>query len=307
LGLYECSVVNSRVRADDQDTIITDIGKPALASERSDCLIVIHDPKQVTLLGKRLDLADGITTIGRDASNHLTLDEPAVSREHARIELTSDGCALIDCSTNGTLVNDAVVHGRLSLSHGDNVRVGSVVLKFLTASNVESAYHEEIFRSITTDYLTSLATRKIFEDALSGEITRAHRHNRPLSMVMVDVDFFKKVNDGHGHDAGDAVLAHIGRLLKAAVRESDVAGRLGGEELGILMPETRLQDAVVLAERVRESLAAVPITLRTATVSVTASFGCATLLANDDASALFRRADEKLYEAKHAGRNCVRF
>jgi len=124
--------------------------------------------------------------------------------------------------------------------------------------------------------------------------------------VMVDVDYFKKVNDTHGHDAGDAVLKEIGRRLKLQVRESDLAARLGGEEMGIIMPETRLEDATALAERIRQCLAAAPIKHKALSIAVTASFGCAMLLEQETASDLYRRADEKLYEAKNGGRNRVK-
>jgi len=187
------------------------------------------------------------------------------------------------------------------------VRFGSVVLKFLSGDNVETAYHEEIYQSIAVDFLTKLVTRKIFDDELSREVTRAHRHRRPLSLVMVDVDHFKKVNDGHGHDAGDAVLTEVGRILKSQVRESDLAARLGGEEVGIIMPETRLEDASALADRVRHYLAATLIRHKTISLSVTASFGCAMLVEQETASDLYRRADEKLYEAKNGGRNRVKW
>lgn len=291
----------------EEDTVVTDITKPVEVSERSDCLIVMLDPRKVTQLGKRIDLEDGITVIGRDATSHVMLDEPAISRVHARIERTAAGCVITDASTNGTTVNDSLLGAPHRLAHGDCVRVGSIVLKFLSGSNVETAYHEEVYQSLATDFLTKLATRKVFDDELSRETLRAQRHARPLSLVVLDVDHFKNVNDEYGHDAGDAVLVGVGRLLKSQIRESDIAARLGGEELGIMMPETRLQDAMVLADRIRLAIAASRFLHRAVSIAVTASCGCATLLEGEHHSDLYRRADEKLYEAKRGGRNCVRY
>jgi two-component system, cell cycle response regulator len=300
-------MVDSEGPPSEQDTVVTDITKPVQVTARCDCFIVIQDPRKLSLVGKRIDLESGTTAIGRDPDNQLALDDPAVSRVHARIKRTADGCVVTDTSTNGTMVNDALIAEPYRLAHGDCVRFGSVVLKFLSGDNVETAYHEEVYQSIAIDFLTKLVTRKIFDDELSREVTRAHRHERPLSLVMVDVDHFKKVNDSHGHDAGDAVLKEIGRLLKLQVRESDLAARLGGEEMGIIMPETRLEDASALADRVRHRLAAAPIQHKALSIGVTASFGCAMLFEQESASDLYRRADERLYEAKNGGRNCVKW
>jgi two-component system, cell cycle response regulator len=233
------------------------------------------------------------------------LDDLAISREHARIVRGADGCWLTDTSTNGTAVNDVVIKATHRLQHGDQVRMGPVVFKFLSGANIETEYHEDIYRSVSTDFLTNLTARKIFDDELSREIMRAHRHRRPLSLVMMDIDHFKKINDTLGHDGGDEVLKAVAKLVKAHVRATDVAARLGGEELGILMPETTCEAAATLAERIRKALALTPIVLRTGPISVTASFGCAELETEEDAEALYRRADGKMYESKNGGRNRV--
>jgi len=104
-------MVDDEVPTSEQDTVVTDITKPVQVAARCDCLIVIQDPRKVSLLGKRIDLENGTTTVGRDPANQLALDEPAVSRVHARIERTAEGCVVTDISTNGTMVNDKVLNG----------------------------------------------------------------------------------------------------------------------------------------------------------------------------------------------------
>jgi diguanylate cyclase (GGDEF)-like protein len=183
-----------------------------------------------------------------------------------------------------------------------------IVVVWVLARNVEklsaARTREELLRlEATTDALTGVANRRRLDDELQRLIARSRRSGRPLSVVLVDLDHFKVINDTWGHDAGDQVLvATVARLL-AGVREADLLGRWGGEEFLLLAPDADHASARALAERCRSELVATPILSEG--ITVTASFGVATLAVDDDARALMRRADLALYAAKSDGRDRV--
>jgi diguanylate cyclase (GGDEF)-like protein/PAS domain S-box-containing protein len=157
-----------------------------------------------------------------------------------------------------------------------------------------------------TDYLTSLYNRRYFMQRGVEEVKRARRNRQPLALLMMDVDQFKKVNDTYGHEAGDMVLQQIAAALKSSLRETDVLGRIGGEEFAILLPNTSLEEAGLLAERVRQSIANKPFEIPGALLAVTISIGVTvitdSILVIDD---MLRKADAAMYQAKHRGRNQV--
>lgn len=159
----------------------------------------------------------------------------------------------------------------------------------------------------TTDSLTGLWNRRMFFERLEQEIARTRRSEESLSLVLIDVDHFKNVNDAMGHQAGDEVLRRVGGLLQAAVRKSDVAARYGGEEMAIILPGAEMQDALNIAESIRRSIAAEYIAVGDIALNVTASLGVATTadLAEPDAASLVEIADLALYRAKRGGRNRV--
>ena len=161
---------------------------------------------------------------------------------------------------------------------------------------------EAIARLAVTDELTGLNNRRFFIESFSKTVSAAQRHKQPLSLISIDLDYFKKVNDTFGHSVGDLVLKEFSTLLKMMVRVEDVACRLGGEEFMILLPHTTGEASIALAERIRFSFEQLP---RTATPVVTASFGVAQLREGEDEDALMRRVDDALYQAKHEGRNRV--
>ncbi len=160
---------------------------------------------------------------------------------------------------------------------------------------------------VQVDYLTGLATRRHFMTQASEEIARARRYGLPLSLCMLDLDRFKTVNDTHGHKAGDKVLQRFSEICLASLREIDIAGRLGGEEFAILFPETGLDQVRLVAERLRERLAAQQLQLDDGVVvQFTVSIGVALLEATDESlDSLMARADRALYAAKRGGRNRV--
>lgn len=154
-----------------------------------------------------------------------------------------------------------------------------------------------------TDALTGLKNARYFGERLKSEIARGERERQPLSVIAMDLDHFKRVNDRLGHAAGDAALAHAARVLREHVRVNDVPCRTGGEEFTVICPGARLEDAQAVAERIRAGMAARGFRWEDGEEPLTASFGVATF--RGATAALLREADEALYEAKEAGRNRV--
>ncbi len=186
--------------------------------------------------------------------------------------------------------------------------------KELDRANKELAQKREELLALTrTDALTGLNNRRYFEERLTEEFARSTRYRSPLSLVMMDIDHFKRLNDTYGHPFGDEVLRRVAQTVRGKLREVDFVARYGGEEIIALLPETGPKEALGACERVREAIAALQLEHRASdgtrkTVQVTASLGVAnmpskSLLAMDE---LLRAADTCLYEAKAAGRNCVR-
>jgi diguanylate cyclase (GGDEF)-like protein len=166
---------------------------------------------------------------------------------------------------------------------------------------------EEVNRRADTDALTGLANRRRFDESLQRELSQSDRFGHPVSLVLVDLDHFKQVNDSHGHEAGDAVLRAVARMLADGVRTVDLCARFGGEELAILLPQTTATGAYELADRLRRRIAGRPIRVNETEIAVTASFGVASYPdVVRSREALFPAADAALYGAKHGGRNCVR-
>jgi len=159
----------------------------------------------------------------------------------------------------------------------------------------------------STDGLTGLYNHRFFQDSLKRDLHRAERSKSPLSLVLLDVDHFKRFNDNYGHQAGDAVLKAIGKLLMASVRTGDVAARYGGEEFVLILPDTATDGAIVLADRLRQNIAKLRIKLAGEVLQVTSSFGVATAggRCSKLGPKLIEHADNALYKAKDAGRNCV--
>lgn len=164
----------------------------------------------------------------------------------------------------------------------------------------------ELLHLASTDVLTGASSRRHFVDVLEHEFVRARRYNAPLTVLSFDLDFFKRINDGYGHAAGDQALTSFAQVARQGLRDMDLLGRLGGEEFAILLPNTHAADAVIVAERVREGVAGIAIPTDNGLVKFTTSVGVAEMSASDaTVDNLLRRADTALYDAKAAGRNRV--
>lgn len=286
-------------------TRVTPFSEPCISTEAGkDCLVVIYSPT-TNQLGKRFSLHDGPVRIGRGTENDVVLHSDSVSRRHALIETHSDGYHISDMSsTNGTYVNDALIEGR-QLRRGDQIKIGDTILKFLSGADLESQYHETIYRMTITDGLTGIHNKRYFVEQLERELSRASRHERPLAIVLCDIDHFKSVNDEYGHLAGDHVLKEVAHLAKERLRPDDVLARYGGEELAIILPETDLGGGVRIADELRTIIATATFVFEDEEIDVTVSCGVAQLDPAWSAHDFVRAADAQLYEAKRAGRDRV--
>ena len=198
--------------------------------------------------------------------------------------------------------------GVLSVSRNDGRKYRELDLNLLSLLGQISVPHLEIARLRRlneSDPLTLLHNRRHVDTRLPAEIQRARRSGRPLSVVMLDLDHFKKINDTYGHETGDTVLCAVSDRMRAASRASDVLARIGGEEFLAILPDTRLGQAVKVAERIRRAVCASPVETHAGAVEVTVSAGIAPLKPDDNPKSLLRRADRALYAAKRAGRNKV--
>ncbi len=166
--------------------------------------------------------------------------------------------------------------------------------------------NQKLTELASRDALTGLLNRRALDERLAGEAARAARHSAPLSLLMIDIDHYKSVNDTLGHAAGDEVLHHVGGLLAQGLRSSDALARYGGEEFVILAPHTTVEGAIVLAERLRATLAATPCTAGGDEFAVTVSIGVSTLGVDaNSAQELAHTADQAMHRAKERGRDCV--
>jgi diguanylate cyclase (GGDEF)-like protein len=200
----------------------------------------------------------------------------------------------------------------IRLAGGHVIRCRCKVLidggRMLTYGNVSDLVRsaDELADLALKDALTGIHNRRHFMNQLDSEWSRFRRYRRPLSLLMLDIDHFKSINDRYGHDVGDQVIVHVSRLCRAKTRDSDVVARIGGEEFAVLMPETEIAEARAAGERLREAVAGRPVPTGAGDIAITVSVGAAQAdPAMADTVALTKRADEALYSAKRGGRNCV--
>ena len=285
------------------------VGTPnaAMTSGRLEACLV-HIYPSGSDMGKRYPLLDETIVLGRGESSQIRLQDNSVSRAHCKIEPTKEGVYIVDTkSLNGTFVNDKPTRGAHLLQDGDYIRVGNGIFRFLTGGNIESEYHEEIYRLTIFDGLTQIHNNRYLTDFLDREVARSQRHRRPLSVLMLDLDKFKVVNDEHGHLCGDHVLRELSNRIRHTVRREDLFARYGGEEFALVLVESNHEQAVEVAERIRATVAQLPFSFESLPIRVTLSVGVATTNGETPITAtdLLKQADDNLYRAKNAGRNRV--
>jgi diguanylate cyclase (GGDEF)-like protein len=260
-------------------------------------------------VGAMYRIAEAETLIGRTAAAKIRLNDEGISRRHARIYKLGEELLIEDLkSANGTTVNDESVAKARALRDGDKIRIGSTtILKFTYHDNLEESFQQRMYEAALRDALTKAYNKKYMLDRLETELAYARRHRADLSLILFDVDHFKRINDTYGHLAGDYVLARLAKLTAASVRSEDVFARYGGEEFAIICRGVGLQSAGIFAERVRVLIEGSQFEYEAHRMPITVSLGVAAhpITPAQTVVELISAADEALYMAKRGGRNRV--
>lgn len=279
--------------------------QPGAEENREATLVFMTGPQ----VGQQYKLEKASTTIGRDLACDIGVADNGLSRKHAAFIQENDHIIIQDLgSTNGTYYNGERITRRV-LEDGDRLLLGNnIVVKFSWQDKLESAYQEQLFNSATRDGLTGCFNKKYLLEHLSGEFSYAARHGTRLSLIMFDIDHFKRVNDTYGHLAGDEILKHVTQTVAAAIRTEDLFARYGGEEFVVLLRDTTLEEAYLAAERLRLAVMQHPAQYQQQTIPITISLGVHVFQNGtpETAQELLLKADEYLYQAKAAGRNSTR-
>ena len=288
------------------ETVVTKINQPAEAASASadGCLVVFYGQN----IGRRYFLNSPELIVGRSDTASIQVDQDSVSRQHVKI-VTLDYKSWVEDmgSTNGTFVNNVRIE-RAEMRDGDLLRIGQTIFKYLTGSNIENKYHEEIYRLSTIDGLTETYNKRYFLDALERELNRAFRYGRGLSLAMFDIDRFKSINDTYGHLAGDHVLRELASLISQNLRRQDILARYGGEEFAIILPEIDTAGSAMVCDKLRMLTEAHAFKFGQESIAVTISCGIYAYevgLGAVSSEPFIAEADAKLYAAKQGGRNRV--
>jgi diguanylate cyclase (GGDEF)-like protein len=279
------------------------------ARERKHASLIVLRGEEI---GRDFRLRRSPMSVGRSTTADICLPDDGASREHARVDYRGTGRAddatfwVTDLgSTNHTFVNGERVDS-VELRDGDKVRIGDTILKFVVLDGIEVSFHAEVRDRISYDRLTGLLTKESLYLAFERELERCLRYGYPLSVLMMDLDHFKSVNDTRGHQMGSHVLSEVGALIREAIRSIDVSARYGGEEFTSYLAETPTEGGVLAAERIRRAIEAHTFVLDDVSVRITISIGVATAPEHGTSiKALVAAADRALYEAKETGRNKV--
>jgi diguanylate cyclase len=247
-----------------------------------------HTAERAAMAASRV--ADLAQTVASDVGDHAAKMK-AISADLAGIDRGSGGAnAAVFSAMDQMLAANTELQQRLEKAE-----------KQLATQAAEIKAHESEAR---TDSLTGLSNRRAFDDELKRRLGEYQRKNTPCTLVLMDIDFFKKFNDTHGHQVGDEVLRQFAKTLAAQSREMDVPCRYGGEEFAVILPATDAQNACRVAERIRAAIEDSTTVCNGKSLKVTCSLGLSQFQAADDVAKLIRRADDALYTSKKAGRNC---
>jgi diguanylate cyclase (GGDEF)-like protein len=264
------------------------------------CLVIVAGPS----LGEKFVLSKERMIIGRHREAEVWINDESISRKQAEVLSKGDRIVLRDLgSKNGTYCNGHKIV-EIELKDGDLIRIGEATLKYLGPNNVEQFYLDALSERAKRDSLTGLFNKQTFHTCLERILLRCKDLGEPLSVAMIDLDFFKRINDQWGHPAGDYTLKEFANLIKPTIRPTDLLARWGGEEFGLILPHTGLKEAPIATERIRNRVANHPFTFDGQRLPVTISIGVTERTDGDKTiEVLIARADKALYQAKQKGRN----
>jgi diguanylate cyclase (GGDEF)-like protein len=304
-------------KPDEPDTLLIDestLKSSGLFGEASYCIPTLTFLSGEAL-GKELPLIQPQVTIGRGEESDVLIMDPSVSRKHVEFtcrKVMGKGhgenmtVVLRDLgSKNGTLVNYRKIR-RAVLKPGDKICLGRVILKFEYRDLADQGYYDEVYRLATTDSLTAILNKATITRVLTEEASKKQRYGGKLSVILMDLDNFKSLNDTFGHLTGDRALQCVAAVLRRNLRRQDRAGRFGGEEFLVVLPETGMKGASESAERIRADIELSVSAALELQNPVTASLGVASFSAGaQEFENLVEKADNALYRAKAQGKNRV--
>lgn len=288
-----------------EETIIASIDQLAGLHQKKPAIDILGGPA----MGQQILLEEGEGIWGRAQDVQVFIEDETISRHHFKIKVQDKVATLEDLgSTNGTYVNGHRVKVHV-LQPNDKIQISSVtVLRFSYVDPIDTDVHKRFYEMALYDPVTQAHTKRYFMDRLEHEFYHSRRREEPLSLILFDLDLFKKINDTYGHPAGDYVLQQVGERTRAVIRREDIFARYGGEEFAILMRDTSEAEATALAERLRTNIASQEVRFEARKISITISLGVACFHKGKmhKPEELIGQADQALYQAKHEGRNCVR-
>ncbi len=259
-------------------------------------------------VGEMYKITDQSTVIGRGQQADIQVIDEGISRRHAEIMHRGDEIIIRDLgSTNGTYCNGDKISEH-TLTDGDKIQVGSTtILKFTFHDSLDESFQRQMYESALRDGLTKIFNKKYFLDRLESEFAYAVRHRTPLSLVMFDIDHFKRINDTHGHLAGDYALSTLAKIVSDKIRQEDVFARYGGEEFAVICRGIDLAGALAFGERIRRCVDGQAFVYNGIDIKVTVSVGVAAVpeVGMKEPQELIGSADDALYQAKRQGRNRV--
>jgi len=264
-----------------------------------------------TDFGKHFILEKKQTILGRDKTVDITILDGKISKVHCEISVIRRGSVIEQIgirdldSTNGTYVNGESV-SQVTLKAGDKIQAGDTVLQLSYSDEIEKEYHAKLFNFAARDALTGLYNKRFMLNELENYSRITRRSGRAFSIIMIDIDDFKQINDRFGHLSGDEYLKHLAELVIHSLRDQDIAGRIGGEEFLIILPETAIDGAFQLAVRIRKNIEQFVLRYQNSEIRTTISAGvCQFDKSLKDVKEFLDLADQAMYEAKKSEKNKV--
>jgi two-component system, cell cycle response regulator len=259
--------------------------------------------------GQVFELDSPTAVIGRSREAAIHITDVGLSRRHAQIVRRSDGFYIEDLgSTNGTFYNGERLSGPHKLEDGSRIQIGeNTVLRFALQDQLEQEAARQMYEMTVRDPLTRLHNRRYLDERIQSEFAYAIRHDAALTVLIIDVDHFKNVNDTMGHPAGDAVLRALGAGLQRMVRAEDILARFGGEEFVVVARGIDESGSAIFAERIRRNIESMTIPWSETRLKITVSIGLAHMGSRRymTPEGLLAAADGALYQAKRGGRNRI--